>query len=165
MSQQRHGTPHPDRDYNHDERTIELLRTVGENLIQLAPPDWQRLDLEYRGTAAVSDYGFWCTLDSGKIFQIPEPLFAASRALDQLRDMMYEPGRGTWFLARYNLAENMEYRIVFDYDHDPLWFAPTDIGTWKTDLAIYPRDPQHMPKWLNQILSGEYKYLSEQGKQ
>lgn len=158
-----YGQPRPDREYNHDDRTVELLQLVGRDLIQAAPASWQRLDFEFRGIATVCDYSLWCTMHDGAIHQIPEPLFVADRAMRDLRHIMYEPHRGTWFLARYNIADTMEYRIVYDYDNDPLWRVPTDVENWKADLIQYPRDPEYMPEWLRNILLGQYKYLNERG--
>lgn len=74
-------------------------------------------------------------------------------ALREVRGLMYEEGRGTWFSSRYTLDPPQEYRVLFNYDRDPNWSPGIAPSAWAADLEHFPRDAEHVPDWLRARLA------------
>jgi hypothetical protein len=63
---------------------------------------------------------------------------------------MYEPGVGTWFTMTYELHSDGRFQAAFDYDTKPACaFIPE---AYASELARFPRDPEHIPAWLQDQL-------------
>ncbi|GGR50811.1 hypothetical protein J2S40_000425 [Nocardioides luteus] len=82
---------------------------------------------------------------------------------DELRQVMYEPGRGAWFSARWTIASGEESRnttsIAFNYDDEPVWRWPAHPGLYALDLEAYPRDDASVPDWLREKVNGARRTL------
>ncbi|TDQ53752.1 hypothetical protein EV190_103203 [Actinorugispora endophytica] len=72
--------------------------------------------------------------------------------LDELRNGMYTPKKGTWFSARYVITRPGNYRIDYNYDEEPAFTIPPVAGSYKLDLQHFPRDDEHIPDWLRRKL-------------
>lgn len=133
----------------------ELLQAVGRNLVGVAPEDWFRLDLKYLATATVGQ-PVLTVLKQDRTKLTERVPHEVEHALRDLRARMYEPGRGTWFALRFTVDPPLEYRALFDYDHDPNWWPALTPSDWTADLEAYPRDPEHVPDWLRAKLAEGY---------
>jgi hypothetical protein len=84
---------------------------------------------------------------------------------DELRRVMYEPGKGAWFSARWTIAsgevdeEKNPPQIVFNYDDEPVWRWPAHPGLYALDLETFPRDDDRVPAWLRQKVNGARRTL------
>lgn len=129
----------------------DLLQAVGRGLVGVAPEDWYRLDLKYLATATVGQPVLTVLKQDRTRLTVRVP-HEVEHALRELRGRMYEPGRGTWFALRFTVDPPMEYRVLFDHDHDPNWWPALPASEWRSDLEVYPRDPEHVPDWLREKL-------------
>lgn len=76
--------------------------------------------------------------------------------LEELRELMYRPGAGTWFSATWTLtkddADRVSADVSFNYDEEPDWDPPIRPFNYALDLEDFPRDEEHIPGWLRERL-------------
>lgn len=75
--------------------------------------------------------------------------------VEELRDVMYRPGVGTWFsmeltVTRQDGAGNVD--VTFNHDDMPRWDTTPASGMFAYDLRKYPRDAEHTPEWLHKLV-------------
>jgi nicrotizing toxin Mtb-like protein len=134
-----------------DQRYDQLLQQIGSALIAGAPPGWRRIDLVARIVEGVQDFELSVIMADLSYAQVSLPAPAA-QALVELRRSMYDPARGAWFSVRYMLNAPGEFRIFYNYDHDPRWDPPAEPAVFQRDLAAYPRPAEKVPDWLRRLL-------------
>jgi nicrotizing toxin Mtb-like protein len=134
-----------------EQRYAELLQQIGGALMGAAPPGWRRIDLMARIAEGVQDFGLSVIMADGSYAEVDPPPRAA-HALVELRRLMAEPRRGAWFSARYLLNAPSEFRVFYNYDHDPAWQPPIPPAYFQQDLAAHPRAPENVPPWLRDLL-------------
>lgn len=128
-------------------RQAQLIRTIGEAVGTSLPAGWSSARFVASMTAGVSDVAVWMTTGGteSRAFA-PRP---ASKAAKQLRELMYEPGKGTWFTMTMVLQPQRRADTTFDYDSEPEFTpAPIDDAAFVDDLQRFPREAQHIPSWL-----------------
>ncbi|WP_405178886.1 hypothetical protein OG225_33680 [Nocardia sp. NBC_01377] len=135
-----------------DARQDELFRLIWDAMVEAAPPDWLRLDLMYMSVGDATELTLWGAWHEPELrsLDVPEPV---ELALQELRSTMYKPGEGTWFAARFYLTAPRQEFVIFDFDNDPAFENPIDPSEWRRDIALYPRDPQFVQKWLRELLT------------
>ncbi|GAA0249258.1 hypothetical protein GCM10010492_56570 [Saccharothrix mutabilis subsp. mutabilis] len=129
-----------------------LLHRVGFDLVAAAPEGWHRIDLKYWGNVHYGHSTLTVLRPGGQAVAVDLPP-TVEPALRELRDLMYEPGAGTWFSLRYTVDPPQEYRVLFNFDRDPRWSPDLPVEAWANDQATYPRAPEHVPEWLRARLS------------
>ncbi|MFD1050933.1 hypothetical protein ACFQ1S_38110, partial [Kibdelosporangium lantanae] len=78
----------------------------------------RRIDLIARIAEGVQDFGLTVLMGDLSSARVDPPQ-QAMWALAELRKVMYTPERGAWFSARYVMNPPTEFRVYYDYDHDP----------------------------------------------
>ncbi|WIA95335.1 hypothetical protein [Curtobacterium sp. MCBA15_004] len=88
---------------------------------------------------------------------------------EELREVMNEPDRGTWFSATLDL-DRADGSAAFSYNHDErIWFDrlipdldPADLHltvpldeSWADELRRHPRSPEYVPAWLRALVGSE----------
>ncbi|WP_309117349.1 hypothetical protein [Saccharothrix sp.] len=134
------------------ERGELLLHRVGLDLVAAAPEGWHRIDLQYRGNVAYGHTTLTVLRPGGVPVAVDLPE-TVEPALRELRDLMHEPGTGTWFSMRYTVDPPLEYRALFNFEHDPRWSPDLPADAWAADQAAYPRAPEFLPDWLRARLA------------
>lgn len=129
------------------DRADEVLRGVGEALLEVAPPGWRRLDLICRSCATVQDMALTAVAEDGETWPLhpPDALFAA---MAEVRRLTYRPGKGAWFSARFTVEPPARCSLVYNYEHDPRWDPPLPRTALERDLTEYPRVNERVPDWL-----------------
>ncbi|MCP2261551.1 hypothetical protein LX15_005277 [Streptoalloteichus tenebrarius] len=154
-----HEPPHPDQrvaaqDPQEDEdRTDELLQVIGGGLLAAAPAGWRRIDLRALMASTVHDLTLTVVMEDGTTPAFAPPPQVVSAATD-LRQLMYQPGLGTWFSMRYTMDPPSQFHVSFNFEHDPLWDPPVPPAVFAQDLEAFPRDDEHVPGWLRARLAG-----------
>ena len=133
------------------QRYEELLQQIGGALIGAAPQGWRRIDLVAKIVEGVQDFGLTVIMSDMTTPEV-EPPASAGQALLELRKLMYEPQRGAWLSARYVINPPGEFRIFYNYDHDPLWEPPIPPAFFERDLSTYPRPAEAVPGWLRRTI-------------
>lgn len=130
-----------------EQRHDELLQHIGGMLLDVAPDDFRRIDLLVRMTVAVQDATLKVYMpDRGTPEAMPpEGLIAA---FQELRQVLYQPGRGTWFSARCVVNAPARIDITYNFDHDPRFDPPVPAADFARDLEAFPRDEAFVPDWL-----------------
>ncbi|GAA4011836.1 hypothetical protein GCM10022247_37940 [Allokutzneria multivorans] len=141
----------PLSDQDRERRYGELLNQVGASLLEVVPQGWRRLDLTTRIVVGAQGSALAVLMPDGSSTQVTPPQ-GATRAMVELRHLMYRPERGAWLSARYVVNPPGEFRVFFNYDHDPLWSPPVPPGVHAQDLATYPRPEERVPDWLRAVL-------------
>ena len=81
----------------------------------------------------------------------------ASDLLEELREVMYSRGVGTWFSATFCVTREgsgeTSAKASFNYDEEPKWNFPVDPVQYAVDLEDFPRDEENTPDWLRERLS------------
>lgn len=129
----------------------QLISSIAETVGGALPAGWSRARLVATMTASVSDFGVWVTREGAESKALaPRP---ATKAAKLLRELMYEPGKGTWFTMTMTLHPQGSADTAFDYNSEPD-FAPVPISdsAFVSDLKRFPRDAEHTPNWLRNML-------------
>jgi hypothetical protein len=110
--------------------------------------------------------GTLTTLD-GQQVQRPLAEMDLFEAWRHLREVMYIPGKGTWFTARLSVESNGRHHFDFDWDNKPRWPAHVDAsgevlegehpGTsdLRADLDRFPRSREFLPAWFGDLPSAD----------
>ncbi|MFD4668896.1 hypothetical protein ACFWNN_04125 [Lentzea sp. NPDC058450] len=143
------SSPRPPR-----ERQQELLQKIGRDLAGGAPAGWFRIDLR----ASVSVTQDWMSLTvlmpdhSSPAADLP---LSVGTALRELRELMYDDERGTWFSLRYTMDPPDAFHVTYNHDFDPKWSPDLSPHDWALDLEHFPRAPEHVPGWLRAKLTDD----------
>lgn len=133
------------------QRYEELLQQTGAALIGAAPEGWRRIDLIAKIAKGVQDFGLTVIMSDLSNAEVDPPAQAA-QALVELRELMYRPELGAWLSARYVINPPGEFRIFYNYEHDPLWEPPIPPAVFQRDLEAYPRPAEKVPGWLRRTI-------------
>jgi hypothetical protein len=137
-------------------RTSKLQRETADALAAAAAPGWSEVVLTVSATVLAYDFAATVRLADGRNGDIELP-DAVKRGFPELRELMYEPGRGTWFSVRLTLRAGTEPGYSFDYDfnydEDPKWSPPLAPTAFCRDLEAFPREDEHIPAWLREVLA------------
>ncbi|WP_433273690.1 hypothetical protein ACQPZF_19735 [Actinosynnema sp. CS-041913] len=139
-------------DHRTDSRADDLVAEAANALASAAPAGWAELALSV--SATVLAYDFAVTVrdergaDPGQVVLSP----VVTDAFQELRGVLYEEDRGTWFSARMVLRPGTRPEVSFNYDEDPRWWPALHPTTFVRDLEVFPRSEEHIPPWLRAIL-------------
>jgi hypothetical protein len=106
------------------------------------------------------DYALQVRLGDGRNGSMGVP-DAVKTGFGELRGRMYEPGRGTWFSATVDLRAGAAPEFTYNFDDDPRWWPPLHPAVFSRDLEVFPRDDEHIPSWLRELL-GEGARLEQE---
>jgi hypothetical protein len=135
-----------------DTRTSKLRQETADALVAAAPPGWSEIVLTVSATVLAYDFAATVRLADGRNGDIELP-DAVKRGFQDLRELMYDPERGTWFSARLTLRAGAAPEYSFNYDDDPKWWPPLAPTAFCRDLAAFPRADEHIPAWLREVLA------------
>ncbi|MDL4773662.1 hypothetical protein [Actinomadura xylanilytica] len=129
----------------------ELIQSVGRSLVREMPDDWQSISFTFNSLVGVDTASILMSREKGGM-EPAMPSMKAMEIMEELRSGMYQPGKGAWFVARYELARSGRYSVDFDYDSEPEFEFPIAPSSYAEDLEYFPRDDQNVPLWLRQKL-------------
>lgn len=132
--------------------TDELTGGIASALRAAAPDGWARISLTVSATVLAYDYATEIRLGDGRSGDIDLPAEVRS-GFRELRTRMYEPGRGTWFSATLVMTPDAAPEFSFNFDEDPKWWPPLHPTTFTRDLEAFPRDEEHVPPWLRNLVA------------
>lgn len=132
----------------------EALDVVARRLAGYVPDGADSVTLRVSALRAVSHETLVANLPGGDIESLPGADWELADAVRDLRDVMYEPGAGTWFSAVFTVTADGRMASTFDYDNEPDWdVGPAAPSAYAADLEYYPRDEGNVPEWLTRILA------------
>jgi hypothetical protein len=135
-----------------DQRYGQLVQQIGIGLLNVAPPGWRRLDLVAKVSVAAQDYDLGVLMpdNSQVVAEVPEDAIAA---ILELRRLMFQPERGTWFSMRFMMDPPTAYHAFYNFDHDPQWDPPLPPEVFRRDLEAFPRPADAVPAWLRGLVA------------
>ncbi|RZS34444.1 hypothetical protein EV193_109235 [Herbihabitans rhizosphaerae] len=127
----------------------KLTRQVGRALLAVVPPEWKQLRAEYRAAGRHVEADLLVITGDGREIPLAPPREVVDM-LGKLRAAMYQPGRGTWLSAVYQLAYPSRFSADFEPDVEPSWRrVPPPVG-FVDELRFFPRQDEHIPDWLRE---------------
>ncbi|WP_304452819.1 hypothetical protein [Nocardiopsis sp. YSL2] len=141
----------PDRPHIDPTEQYDLLHQMGIALLGKAPDNWH--EIVYTTNRLVG-YGTHRPLvrfadDSSEVFSLPPEILSKEK---KLREAMYQEGKGTWFSMIYRIVRPGKFTTEFNYDNPPEFTIPPNPSSYAADLEYFPRDPEHIPDWLQEQL-------------
>lgn len=131
----------------------ELYSRIGGGLLNAAPSDWTELGITCVQAGSMAQYQAWVVLANGERLPLRGVARHVSESFDELRDLLYQEGRGTWFTAQATVTRDLRIAMDLDYDEEPAWGTSVVPETYAEDLQKYHRDEAHRPLWLREKLS------------
>ena len=129
----------------------ELLKEIGAEILQHQPKKGEKLVYERMTAAGYGNSSLTAIYENGTSEQISPPASIISPC-EKLRYGMHQEGKGTWFSMTYTITRPSSFTVDFNYDEEPEFqFAP-DPELYAEDLEQFPRDPEHIPEWLQEKL-------------
>lgn len=126
-----------------DQATLE---TIGLAMVKAAPEGWAKAVLKVSAVAATMETQLAFDMLDGSTDASGSIDVEAQMACDDLRDSLYEEGKGTWYNAVFSVAPGGDIEADFDYNNPPFGGggAPDLL---EDDQRAYPRDAVHLPTW------------------
>ena len=124
----------------------ELLEAVGGALVRFAPGGWRELELRISGAGGMTRTIVTATRGDGSVDRECELDDDGDDAAAELRESMYQEGRGTWYNARLTLDNSGQLDADLDYDNPP-FDGDADPGLLIEDQRLFPRDAEMLPTW------------------
>ena len=134
------------------EQTGRILGWVGGRLLTDIGPDWARVDLKVSMAANVDDYLFATLNPDGSVRERELPVDDVRRAFSDIRNLLWEPEKGTWFSVRFTLNPPGSFQVEYNFEVDPVWDPPISPDVWAKDLELFPRAENWRPRWLRREL-------------
>jgi hypothetical protein len=128
-----------------------IYESVGMALLEVAPVDWTQIDFTLSALAGIMSPGCTVRREGGAIEDI-DPPDEAWQLLTELRDEMYQPGKGAWFTAKYTITRPGRFNVDFDYESEPDFDVPPSALSYLYDFEHFPRDTANTPDWLREKL-------------
>lgn len=132
-------------------RYHQMVQDIGRILLQMTLPRWRRVDLRVLMVAPGHDIALTLIMEDGTTSTLEPPAVVGEIAAE-LRSRMYRRGEGTWFGMRYTLDPPSDYHVSYNFDFEPVWHSPLRADVFAQDVAVFPRDAEHIPGWLRELL-------------
>lgn len=133
------------------------IDTVGRAMVDSSPPGWRRVTLDVTAAANMTKTSLAVELEDGRVDSKLTIDSEGAIACDELRESMYQEGKGTWYNARFVIDESQQVNAEFDYDgppfggvaddDDPDSEGDADPELLLEDQRMFPRDPDLLPEW------------------
>lgn len=140
-------------DSSFEERRLALLGWLAGLLGETAPEGWLRLDIEARLLVGVYESEVRYTLADRSTVPGPSDDPRLFPALEQLRELYYEPGLGTWFSVRLCAPRDDRISFAVNADWEPFWRAPLPASAYRDDLERFPVGEEIRAPWLSAAIS------------
>ncbi|WP_278261852.1 hypothetical protein [Nocardia sp. AG03] len=160
----------------HDDpyRDNAVLENIGRHLQQGVPNGWHSLTYTYREAGLCRHGTLEYTNAVGARSRILRPLTVQDKRVavhegrrdyaewseeplhelwSQHRRSSYQPGRGTWFTAKYSLDTSGRFNVEYSYDEQPEFIPRLSVGMYAYDLQVFPRDSSRTPPWLSEAVT------------
>lgn len=134
------------------DRTFDALRAKGA---------WTGIVIDHKEVLGVTDTRVSVDWNGSGTQQEWLPT-EADRLLYTLRTGMYQQGKGTWFRAKFRIAETGEIGLEFDQKNPPEIDPAPDPRCYLWDVQRFPRSSDHIPDWLLDRLSEAQRLLKAQ---
>ncbi|ANZ38702.1 hypothetical protein BBK82_24180 [Lentzea guizhouensis] len=127
----------------------QLVRQIGRAMLPAMPQGWQRIHAEYRAAGRHIEVDLAFAGPDGQLRPVRPPMDVV-QLFGQLRGGMYQPDRGTWLSAKYEIEAPAAFTVDFNAEDEPRWRnTPPPIG-FRDELQTFPRPDRLIPDWWRQ---------------
>lgn len=132
-----------------EEEQTRLIKQIGRAMLPVLPQGWQRVRAEYRAAGRHIEVDLAFVGPDGQWRPVRPPMDVV-QMFGRLRAGMYQPDRGTWLSAVYEIEAPAAFSVDFNAEVEPRWRnAPPVIG-FQDELRTFPRQDERIPDWLRQ---------------
>ncbi len=129
----------------------EFLQTIFKEIQDSTTSGSVNQDLNVIGLAYSMDLSLSETLED-RLQETRHLSAAGAMACMKLREAMYQPGKGTWYTARFTIDAAGNCDVRYDYDSMPANPTFNETVADIHDLLVedherFPRDQEHLPEW------------------
>ncbi|MCP2261553.1 Protein of unknown function (DUF4237) [Streptoalloteichus tenebrarius] len=131
-----------------EEEQLALEQRCCRLLARVLPADWRELHFQLVAVHTADAHAYEVTRADGETVagRLPDEV---CQVLGELRERMYQPGRGTWFSVLGWLTPPNQARLRYEFDEEPAWGdQEPPAAFYAADLERFPRDPAAVPDWL-----------------
>ncbi|RZU22297.1 hypothetical protein EV645_0378 [Kribbella rubisoli] len=126
-----------------DQASVEA---IGSAMVKVVPEGWAKAVLTVSAVAATMETQLAVEMLDGSVDAGLSIDVDAQMACDDLRDAMYDDGKGTWYNAVFSARPGGRFEAEFDYDNPPFQ-GGGERDLLEDDQRAYPRDAAHLPVW------------------
>lgn len=137
----------------------DLLAAVTDRLEVVAPPGWNRMNIQYVAIGD-NDWGGSSAVVFSKaerVISIWKPPTDIDALFSALREGMARPGRGTWLKLEYTLHYPDYYSVEYARNIELSEFYSDNLPSAEDcmrELQRFPRNSENIPKWMIETISG-----------
>jgi hypothetical protein len=113
-------------------------------MVAAAPGQWEELTLVVSAVHSMMESGLEAKTGDRSIIDTETIDDAGEEAVEELREILYLPGKGTWYGARSTVVAAGKFEADFDYDNPPLDGNATP-EMLADDQKRFPRSPDQLP--------------------
>ncbi|TWD79727.1 hypothetical protein FB561_0792 [Kribbella amoyensis] len=124
----------------------ESLTAVAKALARAASAGWTRAELRITAAGGMTETEVDVQLADGSVDTSAGLDREGRVAAYELRERMYEVGKGSWYNARVVLVPSGEVSVEFDYERPP-FDGDADAELLIADQESWPRDAELLPVW------------------
>jgi hypothetical protein len=128
------------------DKSQELLAELGEAILRAAPAEWTLLDLHATAAGGMTETALDVHRPDGSMDQSVSLDRNGRVACHELREAMHQPGKGSWYNARFTIDSQKQFKAEFDYENPP-FDGNADDELLTDDQKRFPRDPDSLPDW------------------
>jgi hypothetical protein len=131
--------------------TEEFLLEIYRSMVRAAPRGWKIIKLSISGLGANTDYRNASFAQDGSRTSLGIDS-TGTEAGARLREVMFLPGKGTWYTGTFTVESTGKCEAQYDYDS-----APLDLDFEETladirdelieDQELFPHDQENLPEW------------------
>jgi hypothetical protein len=139
------------------EQAREYERIIAEGIWVIRPTDIEWDSLVYvhnqtggRGSSITKIY------NNGELVQRASFADEILFTVDDLREVMYKPGKGSWLSMTLTVTPaGNGWEASYNYDEKPVWELGEPVNdSYAQELYLYPRDEEHIPDWFKEEMRG-----------
>jgi hypothetical protein len=142
------------------EQNKAILR-IGALAVEEVDAPWVDITLHYAALVTLATYMITVTKEDGTNEQV-KPSAEIKERMFNLRGAMHEPGKGTWYSARFSITRPENLEVDFDYENPPDFPFEPDPRTYYQDLQEYPRKFEEAPEWLIKKAQSAIKLMHQE---
>lgn len=128
------------------ESRARALDRIAAALLRLDDNDWTSAELRVTCAGGMMELDLALFKSDGSANRLLALDEDGEVACEGLRLAMYEPGKGTWFNARFTVDANRQFQAEFDYDGPP-FDGVADAELLIEDQRLFPRAEELLPAW------------------
>lgn len=145
------------------EEMMDTVQEVASRTFDLIRGEWTGIRIDHKEVLGAAATRVEVDRADGRTEQewLPPEV---DRLLNRLRTGMHQPGKGTWFRARFTVQDTGEIGVEFDQKNPPGFDFTLDPRCFYRDLQRFPRNADHIPDWLlDQLSQAQRRMRTESG--